>query len=496
MLHGIEQGVFADQEVALEQEEEEAPARIREPAISYGWRRLQNSLFLAFGDTVALVTSVLLTGALCLWLVNPEVTGTFVWIGVLFPAWWTGALVGGLLPGWGYGPAEELRRITYLLCMSYGGLVITLLVVGQTQISSYLVLGLAFLISMWTVPYTRMLVRRLLIAFGGWGVPVAVYGTGTMGRRIVHLLQKEKGLGYNPIVMYGDNPDHWGGEVNDVQVLGSPELVMPHVPVAVLAMPEVGPERLRRLLEGPLDHYRSTLVIPASFKASLPWVRPCDLGGVLGLKVKHNLSSIQARVLKRAVDLLLVGATAPFWMPLCAVLAALIWWEDGASPFFVQERVGADGETIQVVKLRTMVPNAESVLQQKLEEDEDLRREWENSYKLKDDPRITRIGSVLRRLSLDELPQLWNVLRGEMSLVGPRPLPEYHHRMLTERASLLRERVRPGVTGLWQIAGRSDAGTNGIEKYDPYYVRNWSLWLDAVILVRTLRTVVKGTGAY
>jgi Undecaprenyl-phosphate galactose phosphotransferase WbaP len=249
-------------------------------------------------------------------------------------------------------------------------------------------------------------------------------------------------------------------------------------------------------MEGPIDHYRSTLIIPASFDAPLAWVHPRDLGGMLGLEVKRNLSSPHSQIFKRAVDLLLVGTTAPLWGPLCALVAVLIWWEDGASPLFIQERVGKDGETIQVVKFRTMVPDAESVLQQKLQEDEDLRREWENSHKLRSDPRVTRIGTVLRRLSLDELPQLWNVLRGEMSLVGPRPLPAYHHKALTERARDLRERVRPGITGLWQIAGRSDAGTDGLDKYDPYYVRQWSLWLDAVILVRTLRTVVKGKGAY
>ncbi len=495
MLGGVENGPFVKQPPALLQDED-ASAKIREPAISYLWRRVQNGMCLALGDAVALAGSLLLADILCLRFVSLNMMGVLTWIGVLLPIWWTVALWKRLLPGWGYGPEEELRRIVRLLGGIYGGLGVSLFVAGQRPLLSLLVPGLAFLISLWAVPYARILVRRLLIAFGRWGVPVAVYGTGKMGRRIVRLLRQEKGLGYDPVVMYGDDPKHWGGGVKDVQVLGSADLVMPHVPVAVLAMPDVGPDRLQRLLDGPLDHYRSRLVIPASCTAPFPWVRPCDLGGVLGLEVQHNLSSLQSRVLKRAMDLLLVGVTAPLWVPLCAVLALLIWWEDGASPFFIQERIGADGETIRTIKFRTMVPNAEAVLQKKLDEDEELRREWENSYKLKDDPRITRIGSLLRRSSLDELPQLWNVLRGEMSLVGPRPLPDYHHETLAEHAAELRERVRPGLTGLWQIAGRSDAGTDGIETYDPYYVRNWSLWLDAVILVRTLRSVIRGKGAY
>lgn len=495
MLQGIEVGVFKEQPPALEQEQDVQP-RVPEPAISYTKRRLYNGLALAVCDVVALGFALVVAGALRYWLVSPEMMVASVWVWLLIPAWWAGAVLSDLLPGWGYGPAEELRRLTQLLCVVYAGLAITLFFAQQTQAVSRLVLGLAFLLSLWAVPYARLLVRRGLIAFEGWGVPVAVYGAGHMGRRIVRLLQTEKGIGYHPVVMYDDDPAHWGKAVEDIPVLGSAKLAMPYAPVAVLAMPEVDSDRLRQLLEGPLDHYRSTLVIPSSFEVPSLWVRPRDLGGLLGLEVKHNLSSLQARVLKRTVDLLLVGSTLPLWGSVCAILAALIWWEDGVNPFFLQERIGKDGRCVTTIKLRTMVPNAEGVLEQKLKEDDELRREWEDSYKLKDDPRVTRVGSFLRRFSLDELPQLWNVLRGDMSLVGPRPLPAYHQEDLTDRVSALRKRVRPGLTGLWQIAGRSDSGTSGMEKYDPYYVRNWSLWLDAVILVRTLRTVLGGRGAY
>ena len=143
-----------------------------------------------------------------------------------------------------------------------------------------------------------------------------------------------------------------------------------------------------------------------------------------------------------------------------------------------------------------MVPDADAVLETALAADPALREEWDAHFKLEADPRITRVGRVLRRTSLDELPQLFNVLRGDMSLVGPRPLPQYHHDELPERVRALRERVRPGITGLWQVSGRSDSGTLGMERWDPYYVRNWSLWLDAVILVRTLKVVARGSGAY
>jgi lipopolysaccharide/colanic/teichoic acid biosynthesis glycosyltransferase len=143
-----------------------------------------------------------------------------------------------------------------------------------------------------------------------------------------------------------------------------------------------------------------------------------------------------------------------------------------------------------------MVPNAEQKLKALLATDSALREEWEQNFKLKKDPRITKIGVFLRKTSLDELPQLINVLKGEMALVGPRPLPEYHLEQLPGNVQEIRARMRPGMTGLWQVSGRSDTGNLGMSKWDPYYVRNWSIWLDAVILVRTVRVVLFGSGAY
>ncbi len=150
----------------------------------------------------------------------------------------------------------------------------------------------------------------------------------------------------------------------------------------------------------------------------------------------------------------------------------------------------------KTLKFRTMHKEAEKILEAKLDEDPDLREEWEENFKLKNDPRVTRTGQLLRSSSLDELPQLFNVLRGDMSLVGPRPLPAYHYYGLSEQVRLLRDRVRPGITGLWQVSGRSEVGLEGMERWDTYYVRNWSIWLDFVILFRTVRAVLQKEGAY
>jgi Undecaprenyl-phosphate galactose phosphotransferase WbaP len=266
-------------------------------------------------------------------------------------------------------------------------------------------------------------------------------------------------------------------------------------PVAIVATPGMSRERLIALLEGKLAGFYRVMVIPELFEVPSLWVKPRDINGILGLEITSNLLSPIARFIKRAMDISLVLAAAPVWIPLCALTALVIFFTEHANPFFLQERVGRRGLLFRTWKFRTMVSDAEEVLRRKLAEDGVLRKEWERSYKLKDDPRVTRIGRLLRRLSIDELPQLLNVLRGEMSLVGPRPLPLYHHDELAPRVRYLRERVRPGVTGLWQVSGRG-GGVQDMERMDSYYVRNWSPWLDVVVLVRTVRAVVKGDGAY
>lgn len=255
--------------------------------------------------------------------------------------------------------------------------------------------------------------------------------------------------------------------------------------------------RIHRLpLVRPLSYYRNVIIIPDINELPSLWVGTIDMGGTLGLKLSMNLADPISRSVKRAFDLAASLLSAPLWLPLVGVLSVLIWLEDRKNPFFIQERSGQHGRQFGTWKFRTMVPDAENVLKKALDEDPTLRAEWEKDFKLKNDPRITRIGRFLRRFSLDEIPQLFNVVSEQMSLVGPRPLPTYHEEELDERITSMRRRVRPGMTGLWQVSGRSDTGTDGMEQFDSYYVRNWSIWLDIVVIVRTFKAVIRSSGAY
>lgn len=466
----------------------------RERAFLYSRYHLFNAFALFGADVIALHLGAYLGALFTAWMFA---TGPVLWLAwALIPGWAFGALVLGLLPTWGLGPVEELRRLTGLLFIVFTGTALTLLVSGQGDAVEYATIGSGLVLSTFLIPFVRLRVKKLLVSHSLWGIPTVVYGAGRTGQRVISLLQEEKGLGYTPVAAFDDAPEMAGTSVAGVPVVGTTKDAMLVVPLAIVAMPGLDRHRLVELLEGPLSIYRTVLVIPDLFEIPSVWVRPRDLSGILGLELERNLMSPWAAALKRTVDVGVVLACAPLVLPVCLAIAAAVWLSDRSSPVFTQERLGLNGRSIRTFKFRTMVPEADVVLERHLQADTALREEWMSNFKLRRDPRITPLGRILRRFSLDELPQLLNVLRGDMSLVGPRPLPSYHAAELSPRLRTMRERVLPGLTGLWQISGRSDAGTDGMEMWDSYYVRNWSFWLDIVILVRTLRAVLRGKGAY
>jgi len=225
-------------------------------------------------------------------------------------------------------------------------------------------------------------------------------------------------------------------------------------------------------------------------------VRVCNLGGVFGIEVTNNLLRWQNRVIKRTLDLTVGALFLLLALPMIALGGLLVKLLSRGPFFFYQQREGLAGRSIRVWKLRTMYQDAEQRLEAFLSANPELRREWEEHFKLTRDPRIIPgIGSWLRRYSVDELPQLWSVVTGEMSLVGPRPFPEYHLQQFPHEFREMRRRVRPGVTGVWQVMVRSNGSIEEQKLYDTYYIRNWSIWLDLWILFQTVHAVLLGKGA-
>ena len=414
----------------------------------------------------------------------------FIPITIFIYAW------NGLYPGVGLSPVDEIRKLSIATNFSF---LIMLAITFFEQLpyqSSILFIGASWFISRLLVQLNRWVLRIIGRDLGFWGEPV----TGWLPVRYLILSKKDLKdnlrLGMRPYVMLS-------GKSNlDKAVLD--HINYSKISTAILVIPEMS-EKLQRsfIYEQRHGHHRRKGEKPIDrliLISSLSWVGSLgvdthDLGGILGLEVRQNLLNKWAKFLKRSLDLILTITGCVLLSPLIPILFLVITLDSRGGIFYKQERLGRDGKKFGILKLRTMVANADSILEEYLEKHPELRAEWESSHKLKNDPRITRIGNFLRKFSIDELPQLWNVLKGEMSLVGPRPIVTDETRYYGPVYKLYKQ-VNPGMTGIWQISGRSDTGYEQRVNLDEYYIRNWSLWLDIYIIVRTLYIVISKKGAY
>ena len=451
-------------------------------------------------DIVSL-TAAALAGFRCWILVNPAIPfhALTMWIavGLSFVAF----ACYGLYPGVGMTAVEHIRRICRSITLVYLLLTASMFLVKDWRDDSRGGFLLSWMFSLVLVPLGRWLAGRYLCLRPWWGIPVMIVGAGDTARTVIGNLRANEVLGYRPVVCLDDDAQKQGsclgvpvpGGLNGVRFFAG----IYRTRCAVIAMPRLPREELVRRLEDWSRVFRKIVVVPDLFGVASLWTAPRDLGGVLGLEIQCNLLKPLNQLLKRATDILVSAACLVAAAPFFAIAALCIKRGSPGPALYQQEREGKGGKRIRVYKLRTMVPAAEQTLEGYLAGDAAAREEWARYCKLKRDPRvIPGIGALLRKTSLDELPQLWNVLRGEMSLVGPRPFPPYHNRRFHPEFQALRTQVMPGLTGLWQIAARSNGDLEAQRSLDSYYIRNWSPWLDLYILIRTVRTVLAREGAY
>lgn len=235
------------------------------------------------------------------------------------------------------------------------------------------------------------------------------------------------------------------------------------------------------------------IILHESLSLGNLWAKTVDMGNMLGLEAMQRLLDRKRMLLKTATDLTVSIFLLFCLTPVFLLIMGLIWLERPGPVFFRHKRVGRGGKEFLALKFRTMYPNSEGVLRDALARDEGLRKLWEEHRKLPNDPRITKVGRFLRRTSLDELPQLFNVIRGEMSLIGPRPIMAEEIAQYGGRFPFVNQ-VRPGLTGLWQVSGRNRLTYAERVEYDVYYIRNWSFWLDMYILLKTPAAVLDFSG--
>ncbi|TDE85123.1 undecaprenyl-phosphate galactose phosphotransferase WbaP [Deinococcus sp. S9] len=455
---------------------------------------LPQSLALLLGDVLSALLACLLASSLMTMLGRPalHLGPNLIWLGL----WLLWRAYQGLYPGYGRSPQTELRLHT-----------IGTLQVAVAQLAAAVAVhrfapSVAGVVTQWALILilallVRYAVRALLIHLGHYGRPISVMGAGSTAALTIAHLRTHPAYGLNPVAAYDDNPALHGTALHSVPVLGPIALALenPLTEHALISIPGARAQTQQRLVNSIYAVFPITWVIPDLFGVPNQALQPHNIGSVASLEVKNNLRSMRARFIKRSIDLL--GATVGGLLisPVLLLIALAIRLDSPGPIVYRARRLGRDGRPFDCFKFRSMHRDAEEKLNQLLNSDPALKAEFEATHKLKNDPRVTRVGAFLRKTSLDELPQLANVLLGSMSLVGPRPIVQAEVEKYGEIYTVYKQ-VRPGMTGYWQANGRSDTSYDERVAMDQFYITNWSPWLDIVVMIQTVRVVLMGKGAY
>jgi undecaprenyl-phosphate galactose phosphotransferase len=403
------------------------------------------------------------------------------------------------LPFW-----EEHGRVLKIMLTGFVSEIALLILLSHAPID-WIAVGGTWLCLLLILPVGRFLTRRTLLKCGLWKRNVIIVGLGENARSAHAALRGEPMMGFE-VKWFGRSPYDAPFPDDSLEVTGA------RIPVVDLT-------RNAHLTLAGLDHPKivvafDKVVEQEGFILQLgttnndvliaPPLRGLPLHGaevshffsreLLMLRVRNNLARRSCRMTKYLFDFSVAAVLLIALSPVFIAITILIR-RDGGNALYGHARIGANGQAFGCLKFRSMVVDADHRLKDLLDRDPIARAEWDKDFKLKSDPRITAIGAFLRRSSLDELPQLLNVLRGEMSLVGPRPVVREELQRYREQVGYYLQ-VRPGITGLWQVSGRNDVDYATRVGLDAWYVKNWSLWTDVVILLKTFRVVLGRIGAY
>jgi len=405
-----------------------------------------------------------------------------------------------LYPGVSLAPSEEMRRFFIGSFIVYGGILLSRLIEQTRWDTINTAFFISFLFSTIILLVARSVTHWVLHKTKLGGIPTVIFGTEEIGKKVADCLLRSVRSGYVPVLFLDDNPlgDDFYREIPVIHELNAgPEIVKRYkIKMAILAMPSLEHQRLKNLLNTSISAFRYNIIIPNFFDVSSIWMSVRDFNGILGIDTSNKLKLGFNLAIKRMMDLAIVTFGCILFLPFFPFVALAIKLSSSGPVFHKCKRLGKDGKVFYVYKFRTMVADAEEKLKNVLESDPELKKQWDETSKLQNDPRITGVGKFLRRTSIDEIPQFINILKGEMSLIGPRPfenddLSKYGEDDYNRIFSL-----KPGLSGLWQVSGRSDA--NFIERvaYDTYYLQSWSVWLDLWIIFKTFGVVIIGKGAY
>jgi len=407
-----------------------------------------------------------------------------------------------LYPGIALNPALEIKHVTLLTLVSFSTVFCFLLIRKPAWTTEKLVLALISMFSVVLVLGVRWLVRILSVHLGIWGEPVVMVGSSEKVEEMVGYYNRRRRLGFLPVLGVSEQP----GEqpFMGVQTMGLSQMLSLQEEYFQERKIHTVLVNTRFMSQNFMDSDVNLNLLKKFkhmiFVSDMDWLEGVsisihDFEGMVGVEVRRNLLSPVNMLLKRFMDIALAILLMILFTPLFLLTALLIRLDSPGPIFFKQERIGRKGGRILIHKFRSMQVGADQILAAFLETNPEARAEWEQTQKLRNDPRITRVGKWIRKFSIDEFPQLLNILKGDMSLVGPRPIVDNEIPRYQDNFDVY-STMRPGVTGMWQVSGRNHTTYDERVMYDVYYIRNWSVWLDIYILLRTIWVVISRDGAY
>jgi Undecaprenyl-phosphate galactose phosphotransferase WbaP len=429
----------------------------------------------------------------------PQINFTFFWW--IFPVWLFFFSYEGLYSK-RFSFWDEVKTLWKVAALSTLG-VFTILYLGKfgEQVSRT-VLVVTGIISFPVLPVIRINMKRLLMSAGLLKSKALIIGAGKTGGLIYSALKRDPNLGLDVVGFLDDDPEKIGKRIDGIRIHGGVDKAHKYIGRSgiddvIIAMPGCRKEKVFSLINNLQHKTGNILLIPDLFGLTVLGTNLQHFfqEQTIGLEVRNNLANPVNIIIKKAFDLIVSLLLLVFLALPMLVITVLIRASSRGPAIFTQERIGRNDRPFRCYKFRTMFIDAKERLDMLLQDDPEAQSEWNSQWKLRDDPRVTTVGRFLRRTSLDELPQIFNVLKGDMSLVGPRPvtrreIDEYYR----EQANLCFG-VPPGITGLWQVSGRSNTSYDYRIALDSWYVRNWNLWLDIVILLKTVGVVIKREGA-
>lgn len=399
-----------------------------------------------------------------------------------------------------YDPEKNLRVVDEVNGVLFSSLIASIVMAGtlylsNREISRVLFLTYVFLATLFSL--THRLIYRLLFRLTNIDHVeerrILIVGAGVVGRRLADQIKAYQGLGYKVIGFVDDN---LAGREKDPPILGSIDQIKDliqqnHIDHVVTALPRRAYTRLDQLVSDVHTLPVKLWVIPDYFHQALSEAKILDFAGMPMIDLRAPVLNHYQRMTKRVFDLCVTIPLLILIAPLLLIITILIKTDSPGPALYVSKRVKENGEFFGMIKFRTMRLNADQQLLQIMQKDKDGNL----VHKRRDDPRVTKIGKFLRKTSLDELPQIFNIIKGDMSLIGPRPeLPELVS--LYEPWQRKRFTVPQGVTGWWQVNGRSDKPMHLNTQDDLYYIQHYSIWLDLQILLKTVLVVIRGKGAF